>query len=242
MDKGMHGLITWHVAVLIPARNEEKLLPRCLRSLLQAKEKLNRSAEVDIVVISDRSSDRTAELAAAMLGAHGIVCSVNAGAVGTARRVASKVALRRCAHPLDHCWLANTDADCIVPSDWLANQLSLAKAGIEALAGTVGVDSFEEHGPEVRERFRSTYLIGADGSHPHVHGANLGVRADCYLRAGGWNELPTAEDHDLWRRLSLVRARKLSNCRIQVETSGRRVGRAPHGFAAALAAHNETAA
>ena len=48
-----------------------------------------------------------------------------------------------------------------------------------------------------KSRFRMTYQINTDGTHPHVHGANLGMRADAYLAAGGWNPLPTAEDHDL---------------------------------------------
>jgi hypothetical protein len=37
-----------------------------------------------------------------------------------------------------------------------------------------------------------------DGTHPHVHGANLGIRADAYSDAGGWNDLTVAEDHCLW--------------------------------------------
>ncbi len=90
----------------------------------------------------------------------------------------------------------------------------------------------------VEARFRLSYTIHPDGSHPHVHGANLGVRADAYLRAGEWNALETAEDHDLWGRLP----NRLSTARIEVVTSGRRQGRAPSGFAGALAAHNQTAA
>lgn len=92
------------------------------------------------------------------------------------------------------------------------------------------------------ERFRLSYLIRADGTHPHVHGANLGIRADVYLRSGGWSDRATAEDHDLWNRLFQNRAKRLSVGWVRVLTSGRRIGRAPHGFAAALAAHNEVAA
>jgi hypothetical protein len=139
---------------------------------------------------------------------------------------------------LQQLWLANTDADCIVPPAWLSNQLELAEEGFEAIAGTVTVDGFEEHGVEVAERFRTSYIIRNDGSHPHIHGANLGVRGDAYQRAGGWSHLSTAEDHDLWRRLLRQRTRTVSTSGIEVETSGRRVGRAPHGFANALAAHN----
>ena len=228
----------WHIGVVIPARNEESLLPRCLHSVLAAKAAVGASATVDIVVISDSSDDRTAEIASRILQSSGKVAVTDAGAVGVARRAATMVALERYKGPLNKCWLANTDADCIVPDNWLAQQVELADKGIEAIAGTVAVDTFEEHAPWVRHRFEASYLIQPNGSHKHVHGANLGVRADAYLRAGGWSDLSTAEDHDLWRRLSLVGARKHSTSTVQVHTSGRRIGRAPDGFAGALAAHN----
>jgi hypothetical protein len=138
--------------------------------------------------------------------------------------------------------LANTDADCCVPQNWLLDQLNAASEGVEAIAGTVNVDSFCEHRPGVDSIFRRKYLIHSDGSHPHVHGANLGVRADTYIRAGGWSCLETGEDHDLWDRLAKTRARTLSSCAITVLTSGRRIGRAPRGFAGTLAAHNELVA
>ncbi len=82
--------------------------------------------------------------------------------------------------------------------------------------------------------------IYADGTHPHIHGANLGVRADRYVDVGGWADLKTAEDHDLWGRLRRTGARLLSSAHLQVVTSGRRIGRAPSGFAGALMAHNDT--
>jgi hypothetical protein len=65
------------------------------------------------------------------------------------------------------------------------------------------------------------------------------VRADRYVDVGGWADLKTAEDHDLWGRLRRTGALLLSSSSLQVITSGRRVGRAPSGFAGALAAHNE---
>ena len=238
----MNRLIPWHVGVLIPARDEEQLIARCLHSVLKAKQQIENWATVDIVVVSDSSADKTVPIASQILAANGIVRSIEAGRVGAARRYAAQWLLDRYSGPLSRCWLANTDADCIVPPSWLEAQVALAISGIEAVAGTVDVDHFEEHGPEVRTRFKSSYVIHRDGSHPHVHGANLGVRADCYKRAGGWENLETAEDHDLWKRLELTGARRHSTSRIEVTTSGRRVGRAPHGFAGALAAHNETAA
>jgi glycosyltransferase involved in cell wall biosynthesis len=240
VDSSMKTL--WHVSVLIPARNEEELLPRCLASVRRAIEPLTGLATADVVVAADQCTDRTALIAEAELGNLGAVIRVNVGAAGGARGLAAKAALDRLRLPPCRCWLANTDADSIVPAGWLVDQLRLAVSGVEAFAGTVNIDSFEQHGPEVPARFRASYVIGADGSHSHVHGANLGVRADAYIDVGGWANLETAEDHDLWKRLRGMGKRTISTSHIEVVTSGRRHGRAPNGFADCLASHNGVAA
>jgi cellulose synthase/poly-beta-1,6-N-acetylglucosamine synthase-like glycosyltransferase len=229
----------WHMCVLIPARDEEELLPECLASVFEARRYLSPATSCDVVVAVDRSTDKTFDIANKMLKGKGAVVALNAGAVGEARTLAAEIALRRYDGPLDRCWLANTDADCCVPKSWLADQLMLCGLGAEAVAGTIDVVDFSQHAPGVEMRFRSSYPVSPDGTHSHVHGANFGVRADAYLRAGGWGSLCTAEDHDLWNRLADHGTRRVSIDRVKVLTSGRRVGRAPRGFAAALAAHNE---
>jgi glycosyltransferase involved in cell wall biosynthesis len=233
---------SWHVGVLIPARNEEELLPRCLRSVIAACSALPHAVTFDVIVAVDSSTDRTLELAERMVEGYGVVVRTETGIAGRARRLAAELALIRNPGSRRRCWLANTDADCMVPIGWLNDHLALAAMNVQAIAGTVNVDTFEEHGPMVEARFRATYLVRPDGSHLHVHGANLGFRADTYVKAGGWRDLMTGEDHDLWNRLARVGARRVSTSRTEVLTSGRRVGRAPHGFAEALASHNETAA
>lgn len=229
----------WHVYVLIPARNEEELLPRCLHSVLDACSKLPPEITWNIVVAVDASSDGTSEIAKGILAGNGEVVVTEAGNVGCARAAAAERALSRYAGMLSLCWLANTDADCIVADDWLVKQLLLAEDGVEAVAGIISVDTFCEHDPEVEGRFHSSYLIDPDGKHSHVHGANLGIRADVYGRSGGWANLATAEDHDLWNRIGVAGCVRVSTAALRVTTSGRRIGRAPHGFAEALAAHNE---
>lgn len=179
----------WHVAVLIPARNEELLIQRCLNSVLAACSRLPSSISTDVVVACDSSTDLTHEIAERVLANWGIVVATEVAVVGSARRLATRVALRRYAGSLTRCWLANTDADCCVPSTWLADQIAIADQGIDAMAGVISVDSFEEHSAGSDIRFRKSYLIHSDGSHPHVHGANMGVRADAYLRSGGWRGL-----------------------------------------------------
>ena len=231
-----------HIAVLIPARNEEALLPRCLRSVLRAAMCLPPEISWSVVVAADACTDGTLQIARAMLRDCGQGLRCTAGNVGAARAAAAHAAMHAQPYAASHCWLANTDADCEVPADWLQRQVRLARGGCTAVAGIVDVDCFAEHLPVVESRFRESYLLHADGTHPHVHGANLGVRADVYLQAGGWNLLQTAEDHDLWQRLLRVSTACVSDARLCVSTSGRRIGRAPLGFAGALAKHNEPAA
>jgi glycosyltransferase involved in cell wall biosynthesis len=187
---------------------------------------LDEFTTADIIVVADSSTDRTAQLAKGILRKRGSVLLTTAGAAGSVRAVAANYALSRNRQRLDRWWLANTDADCVVPRGWLADQLQLARRGIEAFAGTVSVDSFEEHGPQVAERFRASYMIASDGWHPHVHGANLGVRADRYVSVGGWSAQQTGEDHDLWDRLV---ARDTSWFR-QRGTLLRRITRRRHGI------------
>jgi glycosyltransferase involved in cell wall biosynthesis len=228
----------WHIAIVIPARDEQEMLPRCLRSVQNARQVLPSHITTDLIVVADQSTDDTFKIAQDFVRRNGVVVETDAGCVGAARALGTQRALQRYRGAPNLCWLANTDADCQVPATWLKDQLAFANAGLAAVAGIVAVDSFAEHEAFVSERFYRSYLIHADGTHPHVHGANLGVRADAYLQAGGWQDLSTAEYHDLWMRLQNGRHKRVSDAGLCVLTSGRRIGRAPLGFAGALAAHN----
>ncbi len=111
------------------------------------------------------------------------------------------------------------------------------RSGAEAVAGSIDVRDWSDHPPGWAERFRELYEpAGSSDSHDHVHGANLGVRADAYLAAGGFEPLSTGEDHALWNALRRARRRQVSSRRLSVVTSARRIARAPLGFSAFLAA------
>lgn len=229
---------TWHICVLIPACNEEKLLPRCLKSVLDACARIPFPNTFDIVLIVDSSTDNTLKLGQEILNQQGAVLNIMTRNVGAARNFAAATALKRYKGPLTQCWLANTDADCEVPTHWLIEQLKWASLGMQSIAGIVTVDSYIEHKADVPYKFLKDYVIHPDGTHPHVHGANLGIRADTYLNVGGWRPLETAEDHDLWNRLAALEIPKISDAKLFVITSGRKIGRAPRGFANKLASYN----
>jgi len=68
----------------------------------------------------------------------------------------------------------------------------------------------------------------------HVHGANMGFRADSYWRVGGFASLASDEDVDLVARFESAGLRIARDAQLSVVTSRRQLGRAPDGFAAHL--------
>ena len=222
----------WAVGIVIPACNEQDTIRACIDSVINSVHQAQLAA-YRIVVVADSCNDLTATRARSALGSAGEVLECEARSAGTARRLGVAAALeffRR--WPSCRIWLANTDADTTVPLDWLAVQLKLADAGETGVAGIVRLP--EDGIAAIQELYRDTYATFPDGTHAHVHGANLSVRADAYLDAGGWSHRALAEDHCLWQRLRHRGWRVCSPVSSVVLTSARLRGRAAGGFADTL--------
>lgn len=213
------------IGVVVPAHNEEALLPACLRALRCAAGRIG--SPVHLLVVADTCTDQTAAIAGAA-GAR--VIGVRARRVGAARAAGMAELLRLMAGSDPAAvWLATTDADTVVPPGWLGRQLAYANQGWDVVLGTVAVADWTGHPPDVPAVFEARYRFGP-GPHPHVHGANLGLRASAYLAAGGFRPLRTAEDHALLAAVTEAGCRILRASDIAVTTSSRRQARAPHGF------------
>lgn len=216
------------LAVIVPARDEQDEIRACLQSLIVARGMLlgsaSRPVSVRVVVVLDDCRDATAEAVAEFPCVEVVTCGH--GLVGAARRAGADYVLG--GESSRTLWLANTDADCRVPVDWLVNMLAHADAGADVVLGTVQPEAGL---PDALMRAWLTAHHHRDG-HPHVHGANLGIRATCYAELGGWSPLATDEDVDLVRRAERsgqVVIRRAGG--LMVHTSNRRLGRAPRGFA-----------
>lgn len=225
-----------HVVVVVPARNEDRTIGACLTSIVRARAALTAGMSSSVFVVADCCDDDTVTIALDTLRNEPddtvVVTAVsNAGA---ARALGTRRALTDLAVAMERVWVATTDADTVVPEDWLTDQLAVADDGFIAVAGIVELQPGTIEVSGLIEGFRRSYTQHADGTHPHVHGANLGFRADAYLAVGGWNPLAVGEDHDLWNRLR-DHGPVTSRVALGVLTSARLVGRAPGGFAADLA-------
>jgi cellulose synthase/poly-beta-1,6-N-acetylglucosamine synthase-like glycosyltransferase len=230
---------SWCVGVVVPAQNEAATIERCITSVLAAHDNCGVRTQLWMVVVADLCTDDTARLARRALGAHGEVVECASRSPGTARRLGVDSVLRHfSATPADRIWIANTDADTHVPPDWLQRHLEHADADAGGVAGIV---QFAPDGlrTDVQMLYEATYEVRGDGTHGHVHGANLGVRGDAYLDVGGWSHASVSEDHCLWGRLQR-RGWSLRSCaKTVVTTSARLHGRAIGGFADTLRARVE---
>lgn len=224
------------VGVVVPARNEQDRLPRCLAAITAATHALQSNdadaPRVRVIVVADRCTDATREIAAQWPGVEVVISDV--GRVGAARAAGVSHLLRteNAFGVANHrVWIACTDADSAVPIQWLQLQVKHARAGVELALGTVAPDP-QELAAGILAAWRLRHLV-TDG-HPYVHGANLGIRADIYRAAGGFPDVATHEDVLLSQAVRARGARVVSTAAGRVLTSGRTHGRAPLGMATYL--------
>ena len=233
------------VVVVVPVHDEAQRLGACLASLRQAAHHPRlRGVDVHLVVVLDTCSDGSEAVAADLLVDGDLLLAVAGRNVGAARDAGFRAALDR-SDPRDPrtVWLASTDADTVVPADWLARHLVLADAGWEAVAGVIRVVDWSHHPDHVRERYNALLESRRrpGGRHTHVYGANLGVLAAAYCAVGGFPLLARGEDMGLWRRLQQGGHRVLAAQASWVTTSARSDPRALAGLGHLLLAMRDDA-
>ncbi|NMM85598.1 glycosyl transferase family 2 [Rhodococcus sp. SRB_17] len=207
------------VVTVIPAHNEQQLLPACLRSLRRAAD--SAPIPVTTIVVLDSCSDGSAFA----VGDFADVLVVEYGNVGAARAAgfSASGSVGR-----EDVWFTTTDADSAVPESWYVDQLDYWPHH-DVVVGKVRVD-WSTHSERTRRRYDNAYRLRGNNNHGHIHGANLGMRADLYHRVGGFRPLAVAEDVDLVERMRDAGALIAWDERNVVTTSDRRTPRARGGF------------
>ena len=217
------------IGVVVPVHDEEACLGACLDALRAAATCPRlRGEAVCIVIVLDACRDQSQRIVLAHAMQADLrwrldCIAIEAHNVGAARAAGARLLLQRGAR-----WLAFTDADTRVSPAWLSTQLAL---DADAVCGTVAVEDWSPHGDRagaLRAHFAQTYT-DAEG-HRHVHGANFGVRASAYLRAGGFVPLACSEDVAMVAALQATGAHIAWSAAPRVVTSARRQARARGGF------------
>jgi glycosyltransferase involved in cell wall biosynthesis len=206
------------IRVIVPAHNEEAVIGRCIDALIHSGTHPGLEGEdIHIVVVMDACADDTAQVVS-RYGVQGVVGHY--ANVGKARAAGAEHLLAQGAR-----WLAFTDADSLVPHDWLVEQLG---CGTDVVCGTVTVKDWSLHADEVRTRYDASYQP-IEG-HRHIHGANLGVSAAAYCSVGGFKPLAAHEDVKLVADLTAAGATITWTARNSVTTSARVDCRCREGF------------
>jgi cellulose synthase/poly-beta-1,6-N-acetylglucosamine synthase-like glycosyltransferase len=229
------------IAIGIPAHDEGAHIDRALHAVLRAAPD---GLPVVIVVAADSCRDETAAIARTRMSrvprnVQTRVVSIDARCAGIAREAACRAAdalLRLQVGAPEARWIATTDADTVVPADWLETHCRWAAHGADAVAGLVRVDPLDPLPRTVRRMIERELDAHASSPHPHVFGANIGMRAAWWYAVGGFPPIPVGEDQLIIQRLRAAGARVMAVSDSVVTTSGRLDPRAPAGFGAHLAA------
>ncbi len=208
------------ISFVVPAYNEEALLPLCLDAI--RAEIARTGCEAEIVVVDNASTDHTAAVAGAVPGV--IVVHEPVKGLVSARRAgfeASRGVL-----------IANIDADTQVPTYWLDRVFESFKADPKLVALSGPYDYFDVP-LHIRAISRAFYMMGYAtycfnkhvlGVGSMVQGGNFVVLRDALAQAGGFSDTFQfyGEDTDIARRMNQV-GNVTFTWKMMAKSSGRRL-------------------
>jgi glycosyltransferase involved in cell wall biosynthesis len=208
------------ISFVVPAYNEELLLPACLDAI--RAEIARTGCDAEIVVVDNASTDRTAAVAARYKD----VLLVHEPVKGL-------VAARRCGFEAARgVLIANIDADTLIPEGWLARVLQ----GFERdpkLVTLSGPYDYYDVPTHIRYIARAFYMIGfctyafnkrVVGVGAMVQGGNFVVLRDALAGIGGYSDAFQfyGEDTDIARRMNRVGNVDFT-WKLMAQSSGRRL-------------------
>lgn len=214
------------IGIVIPAHNEAMTISACLKSIHKAITQLPSTILPYPLVVLDGCTDETLALVK-NAGVDYIECDCHC--VGRVRDIGIRHVIEN-----DATWITCTDADSIVTTDWLVQQVNhIEQQSTDMICGVVSVDNWAHLTPQTQEAYILHYqdMMG----HRHIHGANLSFSSKSYLAVGGFAPLPCHEDVDLVKKFKDQGYVVTWSNKVRVITSSRLDARANGGFAAFLA-------
>lgn len=249
--------------VVVPGRNEETALSRCLDALSVQLDTQGRPLpehHFEVVLLLNNCTDQSAEVARAWQVAHPALdlyvvertLPPAEAHVGTARRLLMDTAWWRLQAAGDVASILSTDADTQVAPDWVARNLDALGQGADAVGGLIClVDEDLCALPEfVRNCYKQDRRYAAlvaelehaldprpgDGSPRHLDhfGSSLACTRRAYAVAGGMPAISPLEDEAFVDRIRRANLFLRHDPTVRVYTSARLDGRAAMGLACQL--------
>lgn len=185
------------VSVIVAARNEEDRILECVDSLSKIEyphEKL------EIIIINDGSTDKTAEILASFVSTHSNMKFItaspgeNVGLLGKTNAVAQGIESSR------GDILMFTDADCRVPESWVRETVKCFTDDVGIVGGFTVLDASRPF--EGIQMLDWIFLFGLSSATAGwnlpltVIGNNLSVRRSAYNATGGYRAIPFSVTED----------------------------------------------
>lgn len=200
------------LSVIIPTKNEAKLLPRCLQSLTRQKT----SIPFEIIIVDTNSTDGTPNIAKSF-GAR-VIRQPKKGKVFAFRKGADNARGEI---------LCFTEADCIAPNHWI-DTIATYLDHNPHVSTVCGMYTFHRSAPIYKILTLMGHYIGHAlhyliFRHHSIRASNFAVRASAYTSSGGFaKELLELYDTELSQRLKNHGEIHILN-ELRIETSDRRI-------------------
>jgi glycosyltransferase involved in cell wall biosynthesis len=197
------------LSVVICTCNRSERLSDCLEAL--ARNAASFAEPWEVIVVDNRSTDRTATLLDAWIAAGRLpLIAVSEPRVGlsNARNAALRVARGRL--------IAFTDDDCLVEPDWLRalRDAFAASPTADAIGGWVGLHDDQDAAVSIRTRPDACWIGDVASALATLIGCNFSIRAAVLRQVGDFDErlgagspARSGEDLDLFHRLIRAGAR-----------------------------------
>lgn len=197
------------ISVIVPTYNEESNIEECLKSL--SNQSIPRS-EYEIIVVDGNSKDRTREIAEKYADLVFIQTRKKVGGARNDGAEASKGDI-----------IATTDADCIIPRDWIARiEAGFSDPSVVQLYGLV-----EPIEPGIRHKISLALAntFSRLGYYTHTLyytlGCNTAFRREAFFEAGMYRTIDAGDDLEIARRMRQIGRVKLDG-KLRVKFSMRR--------------------
>ncbi|MCE5258315.1 MAG: glycosyltransferase [Chloroflexi bacterium] len=177
------------ISVIVPAYNEAGCIADCISALLEQDMPPN---SYEVIVVDNHSTDKTAEIAAAFAGIV-VVSEAQQQGIPSARMAGIAAARGRI--------IATTDADTIVPRNWLSSMLGCyADTDVVAVGGTASFRSAPRW-LNILNKSRNRSLKTTKS----LLGFNMSFRKSAYTACGGYrSEINVNEDFYISRQLARI--------------------------------------
>jgi len=181
----------YRVSVIVPARNEEENIDRCLRSLVRQKYP---SDKLEIIVVDDFSTDRTADIVKTYTARYDFISLIPPGRIEPGMSP-KKRALQTGIDAATGEIVVTTDADCWASSRWIRQIVSQFEEQVGVVTGLVLFDAGDEktlfHKIQAVEFLGLTLAgIGSIGAGDPIiaNGANFAFRRRAFQQVNGYED------------------------------------------------------